>query len=186
MIQPTEKDRIMGSLRKIIAAEMPNLAYGAIWEYSITSVNGDGTVNGRPTDSAIQLPPLSNVPFTPRASGGTSKPTVGNSFLVEFLNFSGTKYGIVSANPLVQESNMDAKKTVFMGLSSSEPVEIGPDPSNELARNGDSITIWFPRGVIDGDVTLPNGSKVHFGPTEIHLLNPCPGLISGGTSRVRA
>ncbi len=182
------RDRFLSAIRRVIAAEFPQLAYAGLWEYAVTSVNDDGTINGMPTDATITLPAMNRVPLRALACGGLSEPTVGSRFLVEFGNMDGTKYACVGVDPTVRVATIDATGTVSMGVQA--PCNLGPG-EDEIARNGDSITVWFPQGTLAGDLTPEGGGPVIKIPTAndpgpLQILNPAPGLIVGGTSRVRA
>src|ERR1700733_11647894 len=101
--QPTSQDRLMQAIRQIIRAEMAQLVYGGgPYEYTVSGVNGDGSVNALPTDPTLTLPAITNVPMRSSTLGGTSKPTPGNRCLVEFVNQDSTRPIIVGADRFVQ------------------------------------------------------------------------------------
>lgn len=126
-LPPNIKDRFLTAIRKLILQECPSLTYAGLWEYAVTSVNSDGSVNGTPTDAAIPLPALNSVPIGALAAGGVSAPTVGTAFLVEFANQHGAKYMLVSAAPVVETSTLDATATVNMGPTAAVNIGSG-DP----------------------------------------------------------
>ncbi len=122
-LPPSIRDRLLTAIRKIILQECPSLTYAGLWEYVVHSVNDDGSVNGTPTDMAIPLPGLNDVPIGALAAGGVARPTVGTTFLVEFANQHGAKYMLVSAAPVVETATLDATDTVNMGPTA--PVNLG-------------------------------------------------------------
>lgn len=124
VLPPNIRDRFLSAIRKLILQECPSLTYAGLWEYAVTSVNSDGSVNGTPTDSTIPLPGLNNVPLGGLAAGGTSVPTVGTNFLVEFGDQDGSKYIVTSVAPTVKDATIDAFVSVNMGPTA--PVNLGP------------------------------------------------------------
>lgn len=183
MIPPNVKDRMLTAIRKLIAQEFPQINYVGIWEYAVTSVNQDGSVNGSPTNDMIPLPALNNVPMGSLAVGGTSVPTVGLRFLVEFLNEGGAKYLVISCDPTVRSSTIDATDTVTIDAPA---VNLGPSPSKDLARIGDSITVYMPMGLLNGLLDIGDGTKIAIKDLPMQIVNALPGLITGGTLEVQA
>ncbi len=293
-LPPSIRDRLLTAIRKIILQECPSLTYAGLWEYVVHSVNDDGSVNGTPTDMAIPLPALNNVPIGALAAGGVSRPSVGSVFLVEFANQHGAKYLLVSAAPVVVTATLDATDSVAVGgvapvalgsgspgspatpavpggnpktatvvgctsgaggfvlVETAAPFDFLADdtvsitgvtgtteantmaaitlvdathfllqgvafanaytgggsvlditylppparpaqpavapmpPSKKVARNGDGITVWLPIGVLNGLLDVGGGTKLTIKNVPMQILNPLPGLIIGGNSRVQA
>lgn len=177
-------DRILGALRKIIAQEHPNLVYAGAWEYVVTSVNGDGTVNGRPTSPLLPLPTLNGVPCGALASGGVCEPTVGATFVVRFANQDGSRFMFVSAST-ARVATIDATERVEVGASAAEVIIAGG--SSGVSRTGDGLSVLMPPGTLDGELDPGGGGgKIPIHDLPMQILNPLPGLITGGTTRVRA
>lgn len=181
---PNLLDRLATAVRELIRIEFPNLTYDGLWEYVVVSVNDDGTIDGAPTDPTIPLPSMARVPIASLACGGTSKPTAGTTFLVEFFNESGTRYAMVGADA-VDVANVDAKDVVNLGPTAS--VNLGPNPAKSVARTGDGITVFLPTGLLNG-LLQPDGPgpppKIPITNLPIQILNPLPGLIVGGNTQV--
>jgi hypothetical protein len=176
-VEPNVDDRIAAALRAVIRAEVPELTYGALWEYAVTSVNDDGTINGRAT-APIPLPDLNRVPLGALALGGSSTPAIGSSFLVEFVNQSGALGAVFSCAPKVDVSNVDATQTVNVGAS-ADVVNLGPSPEKDTARVGDSVTCFFPLGVLTGTL----GGMPFTGPLQI--TTPASGVVTSGRLEVQ-
>ncbi len=183
---PNSNDRILTSLRALILREYPNLSYAGLWEYVVTGQNDDGSLNGQPTDTTIPLPDMNRIPFGALALGGVSNPQIGSRFLVEFGNQDGSKYMVVSVEQ-ARESTIDASEIVNVGSSDTGEVVMA-DGSRDVSRNGDGITVWFPTGLLNGTLVSdpnPPGTHIPIVDMPIQLLNPAPGIITGGQTRVR-
>ena len=184
-LPPNVLDRILAALRKLIVQECPQITYEGIWEYSVTSVNGDDTVNGTPTDSTIPLPSLNNVPVGGLALGGTSTPSIGSAFLVEFLNADGSKYVIVSAAPAVSVANVDATDIVEIGTSDTKQVLLGPGLA-PVSRLSAGISLWMQGGKLNGLYTPahPPGPDITIVDRTLNVMNGIPGIVTSGSEKV--
>lgn len=95
VIQPTELDRLLVSIRKIIRAEFPQLTYMGFWEYAVSATDGT-TIDCSPTDTAIPLPALAKVPLISGLLGELATPVVGKKCVILFLNGDPTKARCIS------------------------------------------------------------------------------------------
>lgn len=182
--EPTPTDRIAATMRALILRELPELVFAATYEYAVTAVHADGSIDGTVTDAGTLMPDLNRVPFAALVCGGVSQPTVGTLFLVDFVNADGARYAVVSASPTVRTSTLDAEGTVNVGPSAGK-VNLGPAPSQDLARVGDRLTVFWPVGLLNGTLaTAPTPTPVVNVP--IQMLTPAPALISYGNAEVQA
>jgi hypothetical protein len=187
MTEPLSSDRIAATLRAIILAECPGLVYAATYEYAVTSVNDDGSINGTVTDPSIPVPDLNHVPMGALVCGGVSEPTVGTLFLVDFINEGGARYACLSAAPVPRTVTLDATNSVSIGPSASNPIELGPAPAKKLARVGDQLTVYWPEGLLTGSlVPIAGPPAVPIVDVPIQILTPAPALISYGSDKVLA
>ena len=169
--EPTTEDRIAETIRLLILHEVPELVYAATYEYAVTEVRADGSVDGRCTDAGCMMPDLNAVPYGALVCGGVAEPAVGSLFLVDFVNADGARYVVVSASPLVHTATVDATERVDIAPSSR--VNLGPTPSADLARVGDRITAFWPVGLLNGTLaTVPTPTPVVN--TPIQMLTPAP------------
>jgi hypothetical protein len=180
---PLSADRIAATIRALILNEVPELVYAATYEYAVTAVRGDGSVDGTCTDPSAGVPDLNAVPMGALACGGVSTPTVGSLFLVDFLNADGTRYAVVSC-ALVKVATLDASSTVNVGPSASNPVKLGPSPAAKVARVGDQITVYWPPGLLNGTLTPPSLPPVPIVNLPMQILTPAPALITTGNEQV--
>lgn len=176
-------DRILDTVKALILDEMPGLTYMGLWEYSVTRVNGDGTIEGAPTDARIPLPPLGSVPIAALAAGGVSEPVPGALFLVEFHDIDGSRYGMISCSSVVKTATLDAVDGVSLAPSASSPLRLGP-AEKAVARVGDQIQVFWPLGLLNGVFTPTGGSPVTLTDVPIQLLTPAPALITYGNDGV--
>jgi hypothetical protein len=120
LAQPPIKDRFLAALRAIIQAEVPNVTFLGQYEYAIQAVSGSPpnvTLDCRPTDPALSLPPLVQVVMQPGIDGITTIPSVGMNCVVAFINGDGSRPRIVGVDSL--------------GV-------------NPVARLGDQVTMFLP------------------------------------------
>lgn len=176
-------DRIKEPLLAIIHDEMPGLGYLGLWEYAVTSVNADGSVNGETTGS-IEVPALNSIPVGALVSGGVSSPVVGSTFLVEFRNIDGARYAFVSVDPIVQTSTLDASGAVNLGPTASAGVVLAGG-TNGVARSGDQCQVQWPMGLLNGNVVVGSTTTVVVN-TPIYFLTPVPALITYGNEEILA
>jgi hypothetical protein len=178
-------DRILEPLRALIYDEVPGLGLLGLWEYSVTGVNADGSVNGEPTTGIVPLPPLNSVPCGALVAGGVCAPTVGTRFLVEFRNVDGARYAFVSADTLARTVTLDAAETVNVGPSASNPVPLAGG-TTKIARSGDQCTAFWPQSVtLTGTLIPPSGGSVPL-VGNAQILGSVPCLIVYGNEEVRA
>jgi hypothetical protein len=95
VIPPTDNDRLLASLRKIIRAEFPQLTYMGFWEYAVEATDGT-TVDCSPTDTNIPLPSLAKVPLLSGIMGEIAPSVVGQTCLIVFLNGDPTRARCIS------------------------------------------------------------------------------------------
>lgn len=176
-------DRDYSALQALIESELPPLAYMGLWEYGVTSVNADGSVNGEPTTDLVPLPSLNMVPARSLAIGGVGTPKVGTLFLVEFRNIDGRSYGFVSVDAVAQTATVDATDTVSVGPTAANPVALGP-ASAEVARAGDAAFVYWPVGLLNGTFAPTGGSPTPLVNFPCQVLTPAPCLICYGNDRV--
>jgi hypothetical protein len=153
---PTLADRLLTAIRAMIRAELPTLTFLGTYEYTITAVNGDGTLDCTPTDPTIPLPAGNGWPMRSCVCGSTATPTVGNRCLVTFANGDPSRPIVVGNDPIVQVAVVDASEEVDIGNtpplvkigSSATSVEIGPAP--EFLAYGEPVVLawtaleaWF-------------------------------------------
>lgn len=164
---------------------MPQSTYCGTYEYTCNGVNGDGTINGSPTDSTVPLPALNNVPLRSSTIGGSSKPTAGNKFLVRFINQDPSRPIVVGCDPLVESVTIDASQTVNIGPSVQQAVVIagGTAPA---ARMSDSVAVYFPTTpiTIAGTMVIPAPTMVSFTGTLVITANGT-GIITSGQPKVQ-
>ncbi len=187
MSEPNALDRILSDVRKIIRAEFPNLTYLGSWEYSVTGVNADGTVNCT-APAGTSLPNLNNVAVRSGPEGGTSTPTVGNTCTVRFMNADPTRPAIVGNGALVRVATIDATEQVNVGPSAETVVLAGG--SAPVARNADAVAVYFgtfPVGLqITGNFRVGSPTTAGSFDGTITFVEPAQGLITSGQPRVLA
>lgn len=110
MIPANLNDAFLASFRALVRSVIPELRYLGLFDYSITSVNGEApsvTIDCEPVNSELGLPSPSQVPIQPSVSGITATPSVGMKCVLAFLDADPTKPYIVGfpslgALPLVR------------------------------------------------------------------------------------
>lgn len=167
-------DRLLTSLRAIIRALAPSLAYYAVWEYRVVSVDTSTppiTISANPT-GASPFGPQSKITLWPGPTGSVAVPQVGSLVRLQFADGSGTKPMLVGLDP------------------SSPPamVFVGSVAAPAAARVGDSVAVTgvsaaAPTGLI---FTAPSGGgpcvvTSGTGPTAYKLT----GTITSGSSKVQ-
>lgn len=188
MTQPTQDDRLLSSVRAMILAEFPGLTALGLWEYEVADVTDDGLISALPTSVDTPLPSLTNVSVRAMASGGVSNAAVGAKFLVEFRDYDNGSYAAISVEATVTKATLDASETVAIGPTASNPVELGPSPSKSVSRNGDGITVFMPMGFLNGVLVIAPGPPPVTIPlvnVPINIVTPAPGIVTGGTDKVR-
>lgn len=116
-VAPTISDRLLAAFRALVRAELPQLTFMGVYEYTVTGTDGS-TVDCTPTDTTIPIPALSKVPTRTAVDGFTV--TLPNS--------------VVGLRCLV----------AFVNSDPARPMCIGMDPipgSQPVARKGDTVTI---------------------------------------------
>ena len=177
-------DRIREPLIALIHDEFPGLGYLGLWEYVISSVNADGSVNGQ-TTATVEVPPLNNVPIGALVAGGVSNPTVGTTFLVEFRNIDGARYAFVSVDALVKTATIDANTSVNIGPTAKNPIVLA-NGTKQKARSGDQLTCFWPLDmtITVGTLTLTAGGTLPLAGYGVQLLGTIPALIVYGNEDV--
>lgn len=181
-VAPSASDRLLTAIRAIVRAEFPAFTFAGTYEYTVSGVNGDGSINGVPTDPSITLPALNNIPLRPSTVGGTAKPTTGNKCLVRFVNQDPTRPIVVGNDALVNTVTIDASQTVNIGPSVSQAVVLagGTAPA---ARLSDAVVVFFGSSpiTIAGLVTgAPPGALTG----TLIITAPATGVITTGNPKV--
>lgn len=188
MSDPNALDRFMSAIRALIRSELPRLKFLGTWEYSVSGVNGDSTVNAAPTDADAGLPALNNLSIVSGPEGGTSAPTPGNLCYVRFINGDPTRPVIVGNQALVRTSTFDATETVNVGPSADTVVLAGGDAP--VARDGDAVAVYFGTpGVglsIQGTFQIGTPTTAGAFSGTITPAGPASGVIISGQPRVLA
>jgi len=168
-------DRFFDTMAAIIRKAIPWIGYAAIYEYSVATVNGDGTYDLRAVDITAGLPPLSNVPFKPGIPGLTTTLQAGSFVYVGFINHRADRPFIVNvAAPgdpgfTPSSSQVDASGAITVGHASSA-VNLGGgyarvlrdgDPINMIAA---TVTPGAGSGVVKGFLTFDNTAAPAPGP----------------------
>ncbi len=188
MIEPNALDRFMGAIRALIRAELPRLKYLGTWAYSVTGVNGDGTVNASPSDLDAGLPALNNLSIVSGPEGGTAAPTPGNACYVRFINGDPTRPVVVGNQAVVRVATFDATEQVNVGPSAGTVVLAGGDAP--VARDGDAVAVYFGTpgtGIsIQGNFQIGTPTTAGAFTGTLTMLTPACGVITSGQPRVLA
>lgn len=187
MISPNPLDRLLESVRAIIRQELPYLKMLGTWEYRVSGVNGDDTINASPTDESAGLPPINNMALRAGPDGSKSTPTIGNTCDVRFINGDPTRPAVVGNGALVRTVTVDATDTVSIGASVSNAVVLAGG-SAPIARMGDAVTVYFPLApmLITGILTpgVPPVPGTFTG--TLTIAQPATGVITTGQPKVVA
>lgn len=183
MSEPTFLDRLLTSVRQIIADAVAPTRYFGRYEFTVTSASGggvpgqDATVSGSPTDLTLGLDDVANVPIRSGLLGDSVTPTVGATFDVMFING-------------------DPARPVVVGASAVDSASIAGTLGNPAARLGDQVVVFLAgvpfqisaapvyagvTGLVDGmsaPVTAPAGF--------VYLIaqQPITGIINNGSAKV--
>lgn len=187
--EPNALDRFMGAIRKLIREELPRLSYLGTWEYAVSGINDDGTVNAVVTDASTPVPAsLNNLPIYSGPEGATATPTTGNLCYVRFINGDPTRPVVIGNQSLVKVLNVDATDTVNIGASVQNAVILAGGDA-PVARDGDAVAVYFPAGsitvsgtfIVSTDPPAPGS----FSGT-LTLAGPATGVITTGQPKVLA
>lgn len=133
---PTPNDRLLGSIRALIRAEIPRLAYMTHWEYVVAATDGV-TVDCSPSDTTITLPQMVKIPLRTGIGGAKSTPAVGSKLVVGFLNADPTRPyvagGFDSANATALALSATA---VNIGFAAVDPVAKGTETATLVTAIG--------------------------------------------------
>lgn len=185
--EPNILDRLLTAIRQIIRQELPRLSYLGTWEYAVTGVNADHTVNCTSSDASAPLPNLNNVPIRSGPEGGTGTPTAGHFCYVRFVNSDPTRPVIVGNAALVKTATLDATDTVAVGSSVSNAVILAGGNA-PVARSGDAVTVYFgasPLAII-GTLTPPLPTVPGTFVGTLLIPTPATGVITTGQPKVLA
>jgi hypothetical protein len=131
--QPSLFDRLLLAISQIIRGELSELSFLGTYEYSVDVVNGDGTIDGKPTDPTVSLPPISHAKLRPGLLGETVTAAQGAVCRVVFINGQPSRPEVVGfLGQTNATSEIDAGTLSLCG---------GGPP---LARVGDSVVVYFP------------------------------------------
>jgi hypothetical protein len=89
-VSPTGLDALWRSFRKLVRAELPNLTFYGIYEYSVFFVFGGG-VTARRTDSTLPVPDVVQIPIRTGIPGASVTPTKDAKIYVMFANGDPSK-----------------------------------------------------------------------------------------------
>lgn len=91
------EDRLTQALRGIVAAFTSQTRYLGVFEYEVATAE-ESKLSARPTDKALGLPELVDVPLVSPTSGFTAKLTPGVRVLIAFVNGSPHRPVVVSSD----------------------------------------------------------------------------------------
>jgi hypothetical protein len=151
-------DRFLGALQAFVARQIAPTRFYGRYEYTISSPSAT-TIDGSPTDDAIGLPDLQNVPLDGDSISSYVPPS-GGICHIQFLNGLPTQ-------PICVWTSGNPSSAKLLG---------GPTP---VARIGDTIQAFLPP-------TLPVVGDVGGSPFTgtITVVNPITGTITTGSSQV--
>lgn len=175
-VDPSSLDRIMQSLRAIIQAEMFQVPYLGLYEYTIQAATSS-TVDGTPTDTSIPMPSVTGVPLRSSVLGATATPTVGGRCLIMFVGGDPTRPICVSTDPIPVIATVDASSAVNVGPSATAVVLAGGGPA--VGRVGDVVHVTFT--LLDASAITANLST---GICSITAPLTLTGTITSGSSKV--
>lgn len=125
-VAPTVSDRLLAAFRALIRAELPQLSFYGMYEYSIQAATSS-TVDCSPTDTTISLPSLTKVPTRfGFLSVSLSAVDVGKKCLIMFINADPSRPVCVSVDA---DTGILAKQIARLGdpvATPSGPGTIGP------------------------------------------------------------
>jgi hypothetical protein len=112
-------DRLLSAFRELVRAELPQLLYLGVWEYSVTSATSS-TFSGRATSTSFPLPDLVDVAMRPGIAGATFTPAVGSLVLVTFANANPARPVVVAWDATVPTgTEIDSDGVVKLGESAT-------------------------------------------------------------------
>lgn len=156
MSNPTTDDRFLEWFRSLVRSVFPRIQYVGVFDYVITSVNGEApsfTCDCSPNDAALGLPQLNAVETVSSIASMSATPSAGMACMVAFLDGNPTKPRLIG---------IEAKG------------------ANPVARLGDQVMCFLqPTLPVVGTVS---GSP--FVGT-ITVANPISGTITQGSGRAR-
>lgn len=155
------EDRLTQALRGIVAAFTHQTRYLGVFEYEVATAE-ESKLSARPTDKALGLPELVDVPLVSPTSGFTAKLTPGVRVLVAFVNGSPHRPVVVSSDAskpalevaLVCTTSLTIDAPAFELNASgsvkvnSPSVELGTAALLGVARLGDTVQAGPFSGVI--------------------------------------
>ena len=113
--KPTTADRLLNAFRKLVPSVMPEARWYGIYEYVVTD-SSSTTVDAKPFDPAIGLPPVAKVPTLPSLLGEIVTATTGKTCAIMFLDGSPTKPVCVSITGTADTSKIYAG-SLELGIS---------------------------------------------------------------------
>ncbi len=116
-VEPTSADRLLVALRALIRAELPQLTYFGVYDYSIQSASGS-TVDVTPNDTTQPLPAMSGVPLIPSLVGQVVVPNSGTC-RIRFVNGDPTRPVCVGIQSTPSTSTVDATGQLNIGPSAA-------------------------------------------------------------------
>lgn len=174
-------DRIITAIRALVRRELAPVRFFGVYEYTVQRA-APGAVDAAPA-SSLGLPAHTNVPVLPSLLGQTVTPAaVGQTCRIRFLNGNPARPVCVGLGAPGVDATVDASGTLQVGPNAASVVLAGG--SQDVAREGDAVTIVLPPGVLVGVVTPPGGSPVTVGP--LTITSAISGIIGSGSARSTA
>jgi len=116
------EERLRSDLRAIIRAELAELAYAGVWEYTVTSATA-ATVDCVPPDGS-GMPSLSKVPMMPGLMGEVVTPTTGKKCRIVFVNQDPKRPECIG---IIGDPDMIVLESGLLGAARmTDPVVAGP------------------------------------------------------------
>lgn len=178
-------DRLMVALKFLVHEEVPEVPFLGTYEYEVQTANGQA-VDVVPTDPALKLPGLGNLPLFPSVfAESISGIQVGQTCLVRFVDGNPGRPEVISFSAISGTSTVDATGSVTLGSSGTKLVKLAGGTS-PVVRQGDQVTcivpLPAPPPVVSGII---NGS-IAFSGTVSGLLPGAAGIVTGSNPNVNA
>lgn len=132
-VQPTDRDRFLAALRKLVLHALPALKYWIVHEYIVVASDGV-TFSGTPTDPDFSPALPVGVPYAPALAGTYSVVPAGCYAYVGFANADPSKPYLVRFGNLATSS-----QTVI----AASAVALAGTSGVALARVGDFVVRLF-------------------------------------------
>ena len=174
-------DRILAALRALVRRELAPARFLGVYEYTVQGATRT-TVDASPASSLAPVVPP-GVPLLPSLLGQAVTPAVaGQTCRIRFVDGDPSRPVCVGLGASPVDATVDASGTLSAGPGAARVVLAGG--SQDIAREGDAVTIFLPPGVLVGVVTPPGGAPVTVGP--LTILSAVSGIIGQGSSRASA